>query len=234
MINSQAEPIRRLNVLLKLASRGTDLALLNNGAWSKLLDELYWAILAEKQRTLRDDVFHHAATRLGVKTAQEGLRGQLSLLQQAQLQKGPLLLENVPSFELTKQTLYLLVDEKGFFPRYVSTDFPTMTYSMLYFLIDRLELKPSDLLTCANEKCRTVFVPVRKRSDDDRAFCSPKCANLIAALEYRRRKGEQLKARERERSSKRYDERVHNKPGFKNVTIRKRPRKPKQVKPVKK
>jgi len=225
MINAQAELIRRLNVLLRLASPSTDLALLNNGAWSELLDGFYWAILAEKQRTPKEDVFHQAGSRLGVKTAQEGLRGQLSLLQRAKPQQGPLLLENLPSFELAKQTLYLHVDEKGFFPRYVSTDFPTMTYQMLSYLIDRLKLRPSDFLTCANEKCRTVFVPIRKRSSADRAFCSPRCANLIAARDYRQRKPDELKAKERNRSGRRYEDKVRKK--FPTAKITRRPRKPK-------
>lgn len=199
MINTQAESIRRLNVLLKLPQ--IDLALLNNGDFETLLDNLYWAILGRKERKREKDVFHAAAQRPGIKEAQETLRGHLASLRYGTGKE-------VVELELAKQTLLIVADDKGFAHSYISRDFPTMVYGMLSFLLERAQVKRSDLLTCANEKCRTVFVPLRSRASSDRAFCSPKCANLIAAKEYRKRRAGELKVKERKRSKARYRRKV--------------------------
>jgi len=208
MLTRNADLIRRLNILLGL-SRVVDLDEIAPAEWDDLLDDLYWAIRASKKRVddkKNPDVFHGAATPLGVRAAQEGLRGQLYQLRHAEPMRVPLLLENYPSFELAKQTVYLLADKDGFFIRYVSNDFPTMAYGTICLLIERLKLGPSDFLTCGYEKCQRVFVPLRKpHAATRRHFCSQKCGNLVSAREFRDAKKEQLKATEKKRNKRRSD-----------------------------
>jgi hypothetical protein len=206
MLTRNADQIRRLNVLLGLAK--VDLEEITPIKWNALLDDLYWAILASKRRIYdQTKVFHRAAHRDGVRAAQEGIRGQLYQLQHATPQKGPILLENYPSFELAKQTVYLFVGDNGFFPRYVSIDFPTMAYQMLYFLVDKLKLKPSDFLTCGY--CTRVFVPLRKpHGASTRHFCSQRCGNIVSARESRGGSTEEMKAHENERSHRVYKKRI--------------------------
>src|SRR5262245_38485898 len=146
MLTRNADLIRRLNILLGLTGYQVEIAGMAEPTWNTLRDGLYWAILADKGPIPKGTVFEAAATRQGVRAAQEGLRGQLYHLRHAVPVRGRLLLENYPSFELAKQRAYLLVDDNGFFPRLVSEDFPTMAYNTLSFLMRELRLKPSDFL----------------------------------------------------------------------------------------
>jgi hypothetical protein len=207
MLTRKAEDIKRLNSLLGLPK--ADIDSLTSDRWNRLLDDLWFGIFGKGQRVYQEDVFHQAASRDGVRAAQEGLRGQLYQLQHAAAQHGAIKLERYPSFELAKQTIYLIVDDEGFFPRYVSTDFPTMVYQMLYFLIDKLKLKPSDFLTCDYEKCARVFVPLRRpHSKAGKHFCSQRCGNIVSARESRANRTAEMKERENERSHGVYKRRV--------------------------
>jgi CGNR zinc finger len=219
VITTQAEFIRRLNALLRLAGPSTDLALMNNGAWWDLLNDLYWALFAERNRT-GNELFEKAADRLGVKTAQEGLRKALPLLKKPDKDNASI---TQPGLPLEKQEVYIFGDNEGFYYRYLSKDFPTMVNSTLIYLLVESKVKPSDLLTCANQKCATVFVPLRKRSSSDRAFCSAGCANVVVAREYRERKSDELKAKERTR----YVDKVRKKFPGKKVKVGTKARKPK-------
>lgn len=226
MLTRNADLIRRLNILLGLTSYQVEIASMTETNWDTLRDDLYWAILAEKGPIPKDTVFEAAATAQGVRAAQEGLRGQLYQLRHAEPVRGPLLLENYPFFELAKQRVYLLVDDKGFFPRLVSEDFPTMAYNTLSLLIRELKLKPSDFLTCAHEKCARVFVPLRKpHAKTKKHFCSQRCGNIVSARASRKSKAEEL----RERSHKAYKKKVEKLQG-KPTRVERRPRKPKPKK----
>jgi hypothetical protein len=228
MITLRADTLRRLNVILGLGSPIVDIPSPGTDAWNILLDDLFFAVFGQKKRIPAEDVFHQSATREGVRAAQEGLRGQLPALQRAKQQRGPLLHESVPSFELSKQTLYLLVDQEGFFGRYVTLDFPTLVYNTLNYLLGRTGIKPSDLLTCANEKCRKLFVPLRKPHKGKKSFCKQKCGNLISAREYRKKRAKQLRKKERLRNQNRYDKKIHEK--FPGATIHRRKRRKKKRK----
>jgi len=107
--------------------------------------------------------------------------------------------------DLAKSKSYLFLDEReGFFARYETTDFPTVAYRALLFLLGSLKLRPANFLTCAYEKCARVFVPLRKpHAKVEKHFCSQRCGNLVSAREWRKTKAEELKAKERERNKRR-------------------------------
>jgi hypothetical protein len=220
MITRNADLIRRLNILLALPN--ADLGEIIPAKWKDLLDGLYWAVFNDKNRVFRSDVFHIAATRDGVRAAQEGIRGQIYFFQHAEQHTSPpILLDKYPSFELAKSKAYLFHDEhEGFFVRYVSTDFPTMAYRALFLLLERLKLWPSDLLTCAYEKCGRVFVPLRKPHAKARKhFCSRRCGNIVSARESRLNTD---KGKERERSHKGYKARVEKRGLNSGAVVRRR------------
>jgi hypothetical protein len=104
-----------------------------------------------------------------------------------------------PWFPLSEQRLYIMLDDDGFYHRYLphrershdgsgsNRDFATMVYSMLAYLLERTKVKPQDILTCANPQCGVCFVPLRRPHAGQRSFCSMKCGALVASQNYRRR-----------------------------------------------
>lgn len=230
MMTLRAHDLRRLNVILRLP--WVDVATLNDGQWGTFLDDLYFAVFGERGRVEKlkraveagfdQDIFHIAATRAGVRAAQEGLRAQLPVLQRV---KGG---DPAPYFVLSEQRLYVAAGKDGFASRYLCKDCPTMIYSTLAYLLERSGVTQRDILTCSNDRCGAFFVPLRKPHAGQRSFCSQKCGSLIAAREYRRRRAGELPGKERERSRKRYEERVQRRFPARKIKISRRPRKPKR------
>ena len=215
MITLRENDIRRLNHILQLAGANVDA--LADSEWNGLLDDLYFAVFGEKGRVFRQDMFHFAATRAGVKATQQGLRAQLPILQHL---KGE---DPAPRFKLSAQTLYLATAKGGFTCRYLCEDCPTMIYSTLAYLLERSKVTQTEILSCANPRCEAFFVPLRKPHAGQRSFCSQRCRNLFAARAYRMKQAGQLREKEGERSRRRYDEKVHARlPGAK---IARHPRK---------
>lgn len=223
MLTRNVELIKRLNILLELPK--VDIHELGEAGWSALLDDLHWAILGDKRHQWREDVFHQAATPDAIRAAQDGLRGQFQQLRHPKVDiGGPLRLDDYPSFNLNRQTVYLLAHKDGFVPRYVSTDFPTMAYQSAIFLIDRLGLHAKDFLRCDYEKCGRVFVPLRKpHAGAKQHFCSGKCGRIVSARASRLSKQDRAKAAERERSHRNYKKRVEKRTG-KPTRVKRRPR----------
>ncbi len=216
MIQAQrANLIRRVNIILGLATR--DIRMLREDAREELLNDLYWALFAVKERKRKDSPFHRTTTDEAIKTVQDDLRRELPLIQRGK----------PAQFELSKQTLNFLQDQDGVFFKSSDTDFPTMVYETLRYLLTHIGLKGTDLLACANEKCRAIFVPLRRPHKNVKSFCSQKCGNLIAAREYRKKKAEEIREKERERSHKQYEKRVHKKYPGASVGRRHRKQKPK-------
>ena len=211
MITKRAHDIRRLNILLRLPV--VNVAALNNDAWNLLLDDLYFAVFGERGRRERlkkavesgfdSDLFHNAMDRAGLRDAQEGLRARLPILQRHKAK------DSIPPFELSRQWMYIAAGKEGFESRYASGDCPTTIYSTLAYLLERSKVTQRDILNCANPRCEAFFVSLRKPHARQRSFCSQRCGSLIAARNYRSKKGKMLKAKEKERSRRRYEEKVH-------------------------
>ncbi len=196
-----------------------DVGALADGGWNALLGDLYFAVFGEERRVFKQDAFHFAATRAGIRDAQGGLRIQLPVLQRG---KGE---EPAPMFQLSAYWLYVAAGKDGFVSRPAFTDGPTMIYFTLAYLLEQSRVTQRDILTCANDRCCAFFVPLRRPHAGQKSFCSPRCGNLIAAREYREKKAEELRSREKERSRKRYEEKTHKQhPG---ARIPRRPRKSK-------
>ena len=217
MIQGRANDIRRLNVILKLPA--IDVEALNEDKWNAFLDDLYFAVFGEKDRVVKENVFHSALTKKGVRAAQEGLRAQLPVLQR---HRGE---DLAPRFELSKQSLYIAYGRDGFVSKFSSTDCPTMIYTMLAYLLEKSKITQSDILTCANYRCEAHFVPLRKPHEGKRSFCSSQCANLVSAGDYRERNKDKLQPKERGRSQERHENRIREL--HPKAKIRKRVRKSK-------
>lgn len=192
--------IKRLNVLLHFAHE--DLGVLTNGDWENLLDRLYVALLDAKRDRNPKMMFNRIATRESVREAQKGLDRIIRLDPTG----------GTVDLELARQELTLGVNEDGrFFGTFASEHFGTNVYMAFWHLLEASLLNRSDFKTCANDKCGYPFIPLRKPRDDERAYCSTKCRNRVAAIEYRKAKGDQLKEKERLRSEKRYAAKVAKK-----------------------
>lgn len=218
MLTRNADMIGRLNVLLDLASKVIDE--LDSAGVSELQGNLYWAVYGGKLDLKADSSFDLAATRDGMRAAQEGIRGQLHPLRHAPPMSPGTLFDCYPSFDLSRQTVRLFSDDEGFFTRYESRDFPTMAYGALCFLVERLKLKPGDFLSCDYERCKRVFVPMRKpHAQAKQHFCSQRCANIVSARNSRTNNPQ----RERERLHKKYKSKVRK--SYPNAPVARKPRK---------
>ena len=209
MITKRANDIRRLNEILRLP--GVNLGALNDDAWNALLDGIYFAVFGQRGRRERlkkavesgfdSDLFHNTMDRAGLRDAQVGLQVRLPILRRHKAK------DSIPPFELKGQWMYIAAGKEGFEIAYASGDCPTTIYSTLVALLLRSKVTQRDILNCANPRCGAFFVSLRKPHAGQRNFCSQRCGSLIAARDYRSKKGKMLKAKEKERSRKRYEAR---------------------------
>lgn len=77
-------------------------------------------------------------------------------------------------------------------------------------------------------ECRRIFLVKRRPRSDLELHCSLRCSRLAATRRYRKKlmkeKGEEVRAKERERSHRRYKERVRQKPGHALSKVERKPR----------
>lgn len=209
--------IKRLNVLLGLAC--IDPWRLTDDAWNKLRDHLYWALYGDPKGG-RFPGITEEATREAVKAAQEVIRREITALKFAESPRA--------EFHLKNQTVWLVNTAGGEFDTvFDSRDLQTMIYSMLIRLLEVSDVTRSDILICNRKTCGKFFIPLRKPSKGMKSFCAPKCANIVAAREYRKRKAEELRPKEAKRSRGRYVDKVHNDPRLRNARVDRRPKRPK-------
>ena len=170
---------RRLNALLRFAK--VDPWKLTNGDWQTLLDDLYFALHSAK-RDPEDSTFNRAATREGVRDAYYGLKKQL------EEDDG----QQSATLHLAEQDLEIhYSNEIGFWYGFTSRDFPTMIYMTLAHLLHASDLRKSDIIRCSH--CESYFVPLRKPREDTPNYCSRKCANVVAARNFRASKKKKVK-----------------------------------------
>ena len=73
--------------------------------------------------------------------------------------------------------------------------------------------------------CSRLFLLRRKPRPDMTFHCSLKCSRLAATRAYRQKNEGKLKPKERERSHRRYEQKVRQKPGHAHSKVTRRPRK---------
>ena len=207
--------VRRLNVLFRLAH--IDLGLLDNDAFENFLDDLHLALYAterDREEKNPDKNFNQIATRESIREAQRGLDRAIR-----QEDSPPVI------FKLAEQELLLYESkEVGFYSFISCDDLPTLVYMAFRHLLEASDVRRSDFRLCGNEKCGYPFVPLRKPREGSPSYCSPRCANLVAMRNYRKRQTEAKRKEERERSHKKYKTRVEAKRG-RPTRVQRRPRK---------
>ena len=92
--------------------------------------------------------------------------------------------------------------------RYVVTDCQTAVVIAFRDLVERAQITSEHFLVCANSKCGKTFVPLRKPAKGRGAYCCIQHGRQAAVWGYRIRQAEKLKAKERERSKRRYRKKV--------------------------
>lgn len=87
---------------------------------------------------------------------------------------------------------------------YDITDCDTAVIVAFRYLIEKANVGVDDILSCGNSRCGKSFVPVRKPAKGRRAYCGSNCARLVAMWDYRQRKRDELREKEKRRSNQRY------------------------------
>jgi hypothetical protein len=212
--------IKRLNILLRFANpKKTDLRIINNGEFYKLVDDLYLAVigLEPTPNAMLHSEFVELATRPAVTKAQEGLKSAFEV----DFDK-----EGKVTFQLAPQELQIFYDDDfGYYLRYWSKDFSTVIHHSLGWVAYQSEIKRVDLRVCPNDKCEVSFYPLRKPRKGARSFCSQQCRTRVAAMEYRQENADELKEKERSRSEKRYAAKIAAK--FPKAKVKVKKKKPK-------
>lgn len=90
--------------------------------------------------------------------------------------------------------------------RYDDPNYENAIIHAFHDLVEKLEIRADQFLNCAGFGCGRAFVPLRKPTGGKQAYCSILCARRVAVWNYRRRKREELKEKERIRSKRRYRE----------------------------
>jgi hypothetical protein len=166
----------RLNFLFRFAE--LDPWKLDNGAREELLDDLYLAMYdsPRNRELLKGGEFDRAATPEGVS---KGQRSLARFIEKGWAELGK-----------TKVLLSAFTEESEFageyYYRFSSDDFPTLLILAFAHLMSVCEIRQSDFLACAN--CGITFVPKRKPREGTPNYCSTKCANVVAAKNYREKK----------------------------------------------
>jgi len=73
--------------------------------------------------------------------------------------------------------------------------------------------------------CHRIFLSRRKPRADKKSHCSVRCSQLVATHRYRKKNKKGLRLKEKQRSRRRYEEKVRGQPGKAKVKIARRPRK---------
>lgn len=179
--------LQRINFIFRAAF--TDLRELENGEWEKLLDDLHFAIFIEpRNRTDKNHVFNRVTKKRSV------VWDALDTLQK-KLQADHDVPAGEPSltFQLEKQTLeiHYANDQWGgiFVTKFRTDDFATMLFMALGHVLNASMVTRDDFRRCANPTCSIeVFIPLRKPRPKAPAYCSNRCARIVAARNYRRNK----------------------------------------------
>jgi hypothetical protein len=200
MITRRANEIRRLNFLLKLPS--VPVKELDATSWTAFQRDLCSAVLSSRRANEVGEPFSVTLTDIRMVKAELGsfLRSLFNAIKNPDDARQGLQLEG--------QHVRVEPDGNKFAVLYMSEDVPTRIYQALCNLIEQTEVAPRDILVCANPKCETFFVPLRKPHPGENNFCSPKCSNLIAARNWRKKQSEALREKEKERSHKKYKARM--------------------------
>jgi len=179
--------VRRLNVLLRFA--GLEPWKLNDGALKKLQGEMFFAVignLSAQERQLYRAVFDSDATREALGEAQRGLNRALKTLLVTPATMGPLAQLERVRFKIARQELRIGFVKGNFHFQYHTDHFPSQVYVAFRELLEASGVKLNDFLHCSY--CNNLFLPLRKPRKGVPAYCSPKCASVIASRNYRARR----------------------------------------------
>jgi hypothetical protein len=181
---------RRLNVLLRFAR--VDPWKLNNGAFEKLRDEMFFAVFGDPTQPVPwSEGLTKRVTRGALGEAQRGLHraleqllgeptaGRTTTVAELKLAESVLRICTIP-------TAHMNLVPVGFLPVFDSDHFPTYVYHTFGELLQASRVKASDFLHCS--LCSTLFIPLRKPRKGTPTYCSPKCAGVVASRNFRKRR----------------------------------------------
>jgi hypothetical protein len=176
----------RLNIILRAAY--TDLRRLTNGDWEQLLDDLYFAIFNAKREGESAKLFAEAVKdKVPVWEALEYLKKQLEDDEPTQ---HPILRLKLDDVTLVVELLETY-GESIFGYRVASKKFATMLFFEFANMLNVSIIGRKDFRQCAH--CTRPFFPLRRPAANTAAYCSNRCARIVAARNYRKNKAAKKK-----------------------------------------
>lgn len=180
------DTIGRLNILLAVPTE-------KKPNWTRLREKLVYAIWDRKTVTaahkamLTDNAMYEALETIRLSVSDLRAIGYVTLSLEA---------HNM-----------MLIAQPGapVISRYGIIDCRTAVFVAFRYLIERAQITGEDFLVCRNSKCGKTFVPLRKPAKGKAAYCCIQHGRQAAVWGYRIRQAAMLKAKERERSNRRYE-----------------------------
>jgi hypothetical protein len=180
---------KRVNELLRFAQ--LDPWTLTNGDREKLealKDRLFYALYGFKRDPASTwEEFEPIATPEALSEAQRELKKRLDdTSPEAHL---------FPLKDLRLKLLHTPDDQYAY--RFTGKHLPSLIYVMFAWLLFMSELRHQDFKRC--EQCQTWFYPRRRPHKGAPTYCSKRCANIIAARNFRKKKKAEAKKRSRQK-----------------------------------
>jgi DNA primase large subunit len=190
MSSTQRQTIKRLNTLLAIPARK------KRPSWSQLRKDLVYAIYDRKTVTPTDRLKMTPKTMYAaMETLQSGITDIRTI--------------GRTNFSIDEHELSMYaLPGQPIFSRYGDSNCYNAMIHAFRYLVEKAQIRGDQFLTCANSRCQRAFVPLRKTVKGKRAYCTPECGRRVAVWDYRRRKTEELKEKERKRSNQRYKEKA--------------------------
>lgn len=173
--------ITRLNIILSAAY--TDLRRLTNGDWERLLDDLCLAIYnAKREGPLAKEFAELVKDKIPVWEALEYLKKQFETEDENDPTERPTLKLKLEDVTLIVQLLETY-DESVWGFRVASKKFATLLFFEFANILNLSFLGREDFRQCSH--CEKPFIPLRRPRAKTPAYCSNRCARIVAARNYR-------------------------------------------------
>ena len=177
--------LTRLNIIFRAAY--TDLRRLTNGDWDELLDDLCLAIFNQKREgAIAKEFAELVKDKVPVWEALEYLKKQLEgepterLALKLKLDDATLVVELTETY-----------GENLWGQRIITKKFATALFFEFANLLNVSFLGRADVRDCA--LCQRPFIPLRRPRVNTPAYCSNRCARIVAARNYRANKKKRVK-----------------------------------------
>jgi hypothetical protein len=199
--------IKKLEWAISLSQK--NLQDLREGDWLNLREELYEFLRGpEAPADLRKEIFFKRATLSSIKAIQGELKTRFDQCvdMYTSWEKGGLkeAILGIAPFDVSGATVHLTAQspDLSFHQTVSCEDLKTEVLLKLNNLLEVSGVIMSQIRRCPDADCGRLFLLRMKPRADRNFYCSRRCSGLAATREYRRKKEEELRAKDRGRYAK--------------------------------